>query len=207
MFVDASGGTLEVRVEGIPVIELTGLNLGSLPVAQVTPYTGESGSAERTYMIKDYVVWDDTGSINNDFLGSVLVYNLSPTSDVALNWTPSTGSTGYEILDNIPPVDSDYISAGDPPPSPYVAGLSDLPLDVTSVRALQTMVRAAKSDGGDGSLQVSLISNGTTGNGADRPITVAQTYWIDIFETDPDTTGAWTVSAVNAVDLQIDRTL
>ena len=205
---DRSGiGSIEVRVEGIEVMNDADLGYSSASdIAQVALQGGGSNFSSTGVYFKDYVIWDTTGSYNNDFLGSVLVTNLTPTADVALNWSPSSGSTGYEILDNIPPVDSTYLQAGDPAPSPYVCELSDLPVDVTSVKALMTFVRAAKSDGGDGSLQVSVISNGDTANGADRPITVAQTYWRDVFDTDPDTAAPWTPSAVDAAQLQLNRT-
>lgn len=205
---DRSGvGSIEVRVEGIPV--LVDADLGYVAEGQVYQISTISGrnnfTGSRVYF-KDWVLWDATGTYNNDFLGSVLVTNLTPISDVALNWSPSSGSTGYQILDNIPPVDTTYLQAGDPAPSPYVAELSDLPTDVTSVKALMTVVRAAKSDGGDGSLQVSVISNGDTANGADRPITVAQSYWRDVFDTDPDTAAPWTPAAVDDATLQLNRT-
>lgn len=205
---DRSGvGSIEIRVEGITVMSDTDLGYSMASnTFQVATIGGLSNFTGSLTYYKDYVIYDGSGSYNNTFLGSVLVTNLTPIADVALNWTPSTGSTGYQILDNIPPVDTTYIQAGDPPPSPYVAELSDLPADVTSVKALMTFVRAAKSDGGDGSLQVSMISNGDTSNGANRPITVAQTYWRDVFDTDPDTGSPWTPSAVDDAQLQINRT-
>lgn len=197
----------EVRVEGQTVLQQTGVSCLDIQPAQCSIGTRiDLSDLPKDPYFKDYVIWDGTGSYNNDFLGSVLVTNLTPTSDVALNWTPSTGSTGYQILDNIPPNDAQYLSAGDPAPSPYVAELSNLPANITSVRALQTRVRAAKSDGGDGSLQVSVISNGNTSNGSNRPITVAQTYWSDVFETDPDTGNPWLPSAVDDAQLQLNRT-
>lgn len=201
-----SSGNIEVRVEGIPVIDYDADTAASV-ASQVSIINDPTtfGFGVGLY-IKDFVVWNGTGSLNNDFLGSVLVTSLLPASDVALNWTPSTGSDGYSILDNVPPNDAQYLSAGDPPPAAYVCSLTNLPDDVTSVKALMTMVRAAKSDGGDGSLQTSLISNGDTANGANRPITVAQTYWRDVFETDPDTAAPWLPSAVDAANMQINRT-
>lgn len=204
--------SFEVRVEGITVLTQTDVAATNADVGQLRVTGQNSGTTiGPRYYIKDYVVWDDNGTYNTDFLGSVLVTNLTPTSDVSLNWTPSSGTTGYEILDNIPPVDTTYIYAEDAPlPSPYVATLSDLPSEVTSVKGLITFVRAAKSDGGDGSLQVGLISDpdGTPATvlGTDRPITVAQTYWRDVFEEDPATTAPWIPAAVNEVELQIDRT-
>lgn len=205
---DRSGaGSIEVRVEGITVMDDDDLGyVAASNIFQVaTLGGGDNFTGNRVYW-KDYVVWNGGGTYNNDFLGSVLVHNLVPTSDVALNWTPVGGATGFSILDNIPPNDAQYISAPTPAPAAYVCSLSDLPPEVTSVKALMSIVRASKTDGGDGSLQVSAISQGDVVNGANRPITVAMTYWRDVFETDPDTGLPWTPEAVNLAELQIDRT-
>jgi hypothetical protein len=159
--------------------------------------------------MKDYVVWDGSGTSNNDFLGSVIVYELFTSADDAFpaGWS-STGADGYSVLDNNPPDDGvSYITADDTPPSAAEFSLTNLPADITSVKGLVTRVRAAKSDGGDGQLQVSLISGASTDAGSDRPITVAQTYWSDVSELDPATTVAWTPSGVNAAVLKIERTL
>lgn len=201
----------EVRVEGVTVISETAIGYTDQVPAQFAfriAYLRDDG---QLCYVKDLVIWDATTSLNNDFLGSVLVTNLTPTSDISLNWTPSVGTTGYSILDNSPPVETDYIYAEDSPiPSPYVSAMSNLPAEVTSVKALITYVRAAKSDGGDGSLQTSIISNPdtvpATVDGADRPITTAQTYWKDVFQTDPSTSAAWIPADVDKIHMKINRT-
>lgn len=207
--IDLTNGTYELRMEGKPVLELTGLTFNRATVYQIAHATEVSGiGAFTTWFLKDYVLWNGGGSQNNDFLGAVRVLNLIPTSDVSLGgWVPSTGTTGYDILDNNPPDDGIYLSADDSPPAAMSFELSDLPPDITSVRGLVTYVRASKVDGGDGQLQVSLISGANEDNGADRPITVAQTYWRDISELNPTTASAWTPSEVDAAKLKIDRTL
>lgn len=200
-------GAIEVRVEGLAVISQSGLGYsGHSDVYQVSSYFTGSNFSSTTMYLKDFVIWNSSGSYNNDFLGSVIVYGLDFTSDVQLNWTPSTGSNGWSILDNVPPNDSIYLSAPNPPPSPYIGDMSNLPPDVTSVKGLITWARAAKSDGGDAGLQVSVISGGSTGNGANRPITVAQTYWQDVFELDPHTSAPWLPNAVDLVEVQLNRT-
>ena len=209
--------SFEVRIEGSTVLSQSNVTGTNSQVGQVAIYgTNQGVTLGPRWYCKDYVIWDGTGSLNNGFLGSVLVTNLLPDADIALNWTPSTGTTGWQILDNIPPSDSQYISApynaGGPPfyPDPYKGSLTDLPITATSVKGVITYVRAAKSDGGDGSLQVGLISDpsGTPATvlGADRPITVAQTYWRDVFEVDPKTSAAWLPAAVNDIQIQINRT-
>jgi len=178
-------GSVEVRVNGVPVLTVSGVNTGTgyFQFALENP----ASAINYNYYIKDLVVWDNTGTYNTNFLGSVNVLDLLPTSDVAFPWTPSTGTTGYSILDNIPPVDSTYIAAGYPAPAACVFGLADLPADVTSVKAMIPIVRAEKIDGGDGNLQVAMKSGASTGLGSDRPMTVAFTYWQDVFEVDPAT--------------------
>lgn len=210
--VNNSANTVEVRVEGITVISTTIAVANDISQVMLTSRTN-GFSATSPWYLKDLVVWNGSGSFNNDFLGSVLVTNLVTTADVALNWTPSTGSVGWSILDNIPPNDAQFISApynAGAYEDPYVGQMSDLPVETTSVKGVITFVRAAKSDGGDGSLQVGLISDpaGTPATvlGADRPITVAQTYWRDVFEVDPKTSALWLPAAVNLAEIQLDRT-
>lgn len=208
---------IEVRIEGLTVFQSSALTFRNTnPIAQVGVSEYSQGNNMPRYYMKDYVVWDTEGSRNNDWMGSVLVVNLNPEADVDLNWTPSTGTTGFDILNNIPPVDGQYLAAPYSEtapnfPEPYVGSLSDLPTETTSVRGVITYARAGKSDGGDGFFQVGLISNPTEGApatvlGQNRPITVAQTYWRDVFETDPATTGLWTPEAVNRINIQLNRT-
>jgi len=206
-------GTVEVRVNGVAVLTLTGKDTGNsadLTVAQVmltASSRGDLATQEIPIYFKDFIAWDSTGTYNNNFMGSVSVIALTPTSDVALNWTPSSGGVGYSLIDESPPVDTGYISAASPPPAAYKAGQSNLPSSVTSVRGLMTLVRARKTDGGDGSVQVGLISGASTDLGADHPVSTAFTYYYDFSETDPATTNPWLPAAVDASNLQINRTL
>lgn len=198
-----SAGVFELRVEGVTVMNVSAITT-SLPCAQVC----SSAEGFATTYIKDYVVYDGSGGNNTGFLGSVVVAPLTPMSDVLTGWTPSTGTLHYALVDNSPPLDStEYVTAPFPVPTPDQYGLTNLPDDVTSIRAIMTMVRARKTDGGDGNLQVSMVSGASVGNGADRPITAAFTYWRDVFPTDPATGAAWLPGAVDAAQLRINRTL
>lgn len=198
-------GEVEVRVEGVTVLTGTNLNTG-VSCAQVSG-CATSNTAFWQQFHKDLIIYNGLGAANNDFIGACIVASLNPASDVALNWTPSTGANGFSILDNRPPNDSEFIQAGDPPPAAYEATLTNLPPDVTSVRALQTVVRAAKVDGGDGNLQISMVSGVSVSNGANRPITSAFTYWTDIFEVDPATGASWAPAAVDAAQMRMNRTV
>lgn len=199
----------ELRVEGVVVLTASGLTFSSNSPTYSVGASGVNTGVTQTFYTKDLVCWDTTGAQNNDFLGSCLVNNIVPNSDVALNWTPSVGANGYSLLSQIPPNDAQYISAPFPfPPGNYECTFTSLPNTpfISSVKAVLTRARAVKSDGGDGSLQVSLKSAAALANGANRPITTSLTYWSDVQELDPNTTLAWTPGSVNSVHGVLART-
>lgn len=208
-----AAGSVEIRVDGIVALTVAAVNTvgataGSCAI--VESWGGPENTFGNTIYTKDWVMWNSLGAHNNDFFGTVVVVSLVPTSDTTLGaWVPNSGVTGWPILDNAPPDDTKYIDAAFPGGVgvPCKFGMSVLPIDVTSVRALQSMVRATKTDGGDGNLQTSVVSGASTADGVDRPITGAFTYWKDIFEVDPATAAPWTVAAVNAINLKLNRTV
>jgi hypothetical protein len=205
---NASTGTIEVRVNGASAISLTGLNTGGANIAQIFigNYDVANGTAADTYYWKDFILWDTTGSFNNDFIGTVQCLDTLTDGDTSLTWTPNSGTTGYNILANRPPLDdSGYIGAASNLTSTF--SLANLPATVSSVRGNILKARARKTDGGDGNIQVGLKSGASTGLGANRPITTAYTYWYDINETDPATGAAWTTVAFNSAIFQLARTV
>ena len=210
VFLDDAAGTIEVRVEGVTVLSLTSqdtLNAAG-PCTQIAQGRASFSSGSHSYYTKDWVLWDTAGTLNNDFMSSVAVYELIPDGDISFNWAASSGTTGWNLIDEAPPNDdTDYIYAVDPAPAASKFSLTNLPVDVTTVKGLIAIARSKKTDGGDGNLQVGMVSGASTGLGSDRPITTAYTYWQDVFEVDPATGLAWAPSAVDAAQIQLDRTV
>jgi hypothetical protein len=210
--IHASAGTFEVRVDGVPRVALTGIQTSFGDFATVTNVMlvnrGNNTGTHITVYYKDFITWDGSGDTNTNFVGSCTVVSLTPNADVSLNWTPNTGTTGFDKVNQTSPDDdTTYISAFDPAPAPAVLELSNLPIDVTSVKSLMTLIRSKKTDGGDAKLRVGLVSGGSTGEGEDRPITPSYTYWTDLFPKDPATNAPWTPVAVDAARLKLNRTL
>lgn len=210
-------GILAVRVEGIPVpgLTLSGDFSASTDYAQVAQMqSGAGGGASHVFFVKDYVIWDGQGPDATDWVGTSLVFAHDIYADLQLNWTPVPGaSEGFEILGNIPPNPTQYIYAEhDPEPDPYQGLLNALPPDITTVKAVLVRYMAGKNDGGDGFVQSGMIGgvNETpaTANGEDRPITIAQTFYQDIFHRNPVTNTAWLPSNFDDgnVAVQLNRT-
>ena len=206
VFFSQTVGTVEVRVNGTAKIELTAQDTCNTANVECSQIRFNSSGVMSTYYIKDLLIWNDSGSLNNDFMGDCQIVSLIPDGDDTLNWTPSTGSTGYDLINETTPDDTDYIAADSTPPAESIFTLSDLDPEVVTVKGLMTFVRALKTDGGTANLQVSLVSGVDEDAGSDRPITVTATTWSDISETDPATAASWTPLSVNAAKLKIDRT-
>jgi hypothetical protein len=207
-----TSGSVVVRLEGVQQLSVTGIrttrDTGAVASCSSVAIQNGIGTSATGMYVKDLICWDGSGSSNNNFVGSCQVYKITPSSDASLNWTPSTGTTGYNLINGTTPDDdSGYISATSPAPSPATFNMSDLPANVTSVKGVMAITRSRKTDGGDGQLQVSLVSGASTGDGSNRTITTAYTYWTDLWETDPQGGGVWTKARVDALVLKLNRTV
>jgi hypothetical protein len=208
--VNPATGECSVQREGREILDVT----DPAPLAFTAAFyksmrrTG-NGPVGSVYFLKDFCIGNGLGAENTGHPGSVSVIDLRPNLDVTLGgWTTSSGTTGFDLINETPPDDASFIAADDAPPAPAEFELTGLPPDVTSVRGLISIVRARKTDGGDGDLQVALTPNGTDyDNGADRPITTAATYWSDVSQLSPATTAPWSPGEVDTLKIRIDRTL
>lgn len=81
-----------------------------------------------------------------------------------------------------------------------------LPITTTAVKGVQLYHRTRKTDSGACTVQASFHVGASSDSGADRPMTTAPTYWTDVFEEDPDTSGGLTVNSISAGAFQLDRT-
>jgi hypothetical protein len=158
---DAAAGSVEVRIEGVTVLNLAGIRttsnvVGVAASCQNIQVLNAIGAQSVIYYIKDFIIWDSTTGFNNNFMGSCQVMKIIPDADVALNWTPSAGATGFNLINEVTPDDDgSYISAPAPGiPAAYKCSLSDLPVTVTSVRGVMPIHRSRKTDGGDGNIQL-----------------------------------------------------
>ncbi len=210
--IDDSTGTIDVQVEGVSVLSLSSKDTKNSSNASysniIWGYRSGIGANNKYMYVKDVAAWDTATGLNTDFLGVCAVYSMRPDGDDSGTWTITggAGSAYASINETTPNDDTKYISSPWPAATADVVTLSDLPADATRILGMMTLVRSRKSDGGDGNLQVSMVSNGTAGDGTDRAITTAYTYWTDMFEEDPDTSAEWGIAAANLAKLKLNRT-
>lgn len=93
---DRAGGAFILRVNdatgaSAPVINATGLSLGSLPVAQITVLDDQAlGGVLGFTWLDDLFIRDTNGSVNNSFLGDRQIATLLANADTTTaGWTPN----------------------------------------------------------------------------------------------------------------------
>lgn len=90
-------GAIEARLNGVTI--LTGVASATGTIAFVTQTLRDGTGTGQSVRIKDLVIWDGTGTRNNNFMGTVICRRFLPNADVTLGgWLPSAGTTGYDLL-------------------------------------------------------------------------------------------------------------
>ena len=215
-------GWVRIAVDGVHRFAATGLDTKYdttqvVSVAQHNTYIDNSD-----WYFRDYYVYDFTGTAATDtdwccavdgsgiatnYIGELDARYLPPDADTAEDdWTPSTGSDAYAMVNETTPNDASYIystAAGDL----TELGLTDLPAEVTYIRGVDIWPRMSKSDGGVAMFKTGMKSVASTSDAAERPMTVAPTYWVDQINVDPNSAARWTRSSLNAAKLRLTRTV
>lgn len=208
LFLDTASGDFEVWLEGDLILDGNDPAAGGGTIGMLEWRDKiTEGALHGDMYLKDLIPWDTNGSVGNTFPGPLTIYSRVVDGDVSSGWTPSTGTEDYPLLNNLNPNDTTYIEAAATLPAPSIMTFENLPPDIVRVAALKTIVRAGKTDGGDANMQVGLISNGMLDTGGDDTVQVSFDYHWDISELDPNTGLPWAPPAVDAADIQINRTL
>lgn len=212
-----SGGYIEVRVNEVTVLNLTGIdtqNTANASAAQVvvgTNGTVLSGNAGfTTFDLDDAFAWDDDASDAEntvvDWIGDKGCYYLKPNADTATaGWTKSTGATQYGLIDEVPPSGgTDYLTDATGTAKTIVQ-VEALPGNVSEVIAFMPVIYARKEDSGSVTLRGGVVVAGDESYGPDDSPSTAYAYLRPAPKTiDPDTGVAWANNA--NPDLLIERT-
>ena len=201
-------GTIEVRVNGVTVLSLSGQDTcaSALVEASQVAFAGGTGSGSNCYL-DDIYAYDNTGSYNNTWIGDRRVLTLFPNANTATaDWTAVGAATGYECIDEANPNDdTDYINAT---ASGKISqfGLQNTPAGVSAISGVVMVERSRKTEAGIGNTKMSIVSGASTTAGADKPLTEVYTYRQDVFETDPATAAPFTPSGVDSLQFKVERT-
>lgn len=215
--IDNTTGYIEVRVNEVTVLNLTGIdtqNTGNASAAQVA--VGQTGNVLAdpagfsTFDLDDSFAWDDdaTDAENTvvDFVGDKGVYTLPVDADTAeADWLKSTGITGYELIDEIPPSGGDYISDSTGA-ARSIFSVASLPGNVAEVIAVMGYGYVRKEESGSVTVRLGVSVGVDESYGPDDSPSTEYAYLRPAPKTiDPSTGVAWANDAVP--QLLIERTV
>jgi len=200
--IDNSAGVFEVRIDGVPELNLTGVdtrNDGSLSTADRIRLPGGASNVTE-WSCDDLYINDTTGSVNTGYSGDIRIKSYFPNADGSNSgMSLSTGSNHSALVDERPPNTTDYI---------YGTGTTEtdslnIPntVDVTTVQAVSVWLYAQKSDAGAGNIAHVLKSGGTTDIGSDTALSTGWTYYSKIYNQNPNGPANWTPAAVDAMEI------
>jgi hypothetical protein len=201
----AGDGSVEVRFEGsvTPLLNITGLTIN--PIVNVA--LGRYGAGNSNiYYFDDWVVWDDTGTTNNTFMGDTFVIVAGPVADATSPnaWATSTGSAKWSLVDEEIPNDADFIignAVGDEQEFTH----TQVNLPVGSVAAIAVQTRALKTDAGASSIELGIASGTSTSMSGEAALGTSASTQSHIANTNPDGGVPWTQAAAQAARLRVRR--
>jgi hypothetical protein len=194
----ATAGTVEVRVNGVTKLSLTGVNTkaGADNYHNVVELAAANGWIP-TY--DDWYVCDNSGSLNNNFLGDVQVGLLLPNAaGDAAGWTGSGGGAHYGYVDENP-LDSDtsYVETNQ-------SGAEELwnyqdPVSCPSVLGVQVNTDCRETDAESFCLKTVIKSGATSSAGTPEVIgSLGYLTQSRVCQTDPNTGSLWTPATLAA---------
>lgn len=211
VFFSQTVGTVEVRVNGVTVTSLTGIDTVATSLVECSQINyGHIGTGSTTMDMDDIYAYDDTGSYNNTFIGDRRVLTLFPDADtIQADWSIVGAASGYQAIDDTTPDgDSTYIAAttSGSPGTISEFELQDLPDGISAISAVMLVGMMRKTEAGTADVQMSIISSDVESQGTNRPMTEIYTYYGDVFEVDPATAAPFTPSGVDDLQIKIERT-
>lgn len=191
-------GSIEVKVNGITRLSLTGINTRGQTSNNYVNKIGVGVTGNDVYL--DDMIWmDNSGSTLNDHLDEVTIRTFYPTANsTPMDWTASAGSQ-YACIDETPHNgDTDYISSSTvSQQSLFTTG--SMPSNMADIKAIQVGIVSRKDDASTRLLR-SLIKPGSTiYESSDMTQISTYAYYNAIYTTNPDTSVAWTTSDLNAL--------
>jgi hypothetical protein len=197
----ANAGTMEIKLDGATIY-----NNGSIDTMRGASLDLQHvglGGQERTISWSSLIVMDGSGSTFNDFIGDYRFELSAVDADGATaNWTPSAGSNFQCIDDPVGNYDSDttYISSSTTDQDNYASHDAVVASGNNGILFVELLALARADAAGD-KIAMAVNSNGTINIGPDIDLVNGTYRWRKrIWETDPDTTAAWTVSGINAAE-------
>lgn len=202
--IDNTVGVVEVRKDGVTVLNITGADTQNTANAtqnrvQLSAHNVATDGIETFF--NDLYVCNNQGGINDDFLGPCRIEMLWPTANGTTNqWTPSAGSN-YQNVDEIPNPDSDTTYNAETTANEidlYV--ISDLLSASSSIKGA-TIRGWSRTTATPTIIQLGLRSGGSNSFATDLTLTTSYFYYSRTLDQNPITSVPFTHAEINALEI------
>jgi hypothetical protein len=206
-------GSYEIRVNGETLVSQTSFDTKNQSTTGATSFRFYALNTDTSNgsTISDIYICDDSGSVNNDFLGPIRVLSLHPDADGDdEDWTLSSGTDSYALVNETEPIDgdSDYIE-DTVTTNRSLFTYDDVPSGMgDNIVGVQVVTNPRITDATTYDLINTIKSGGTLY--PESAVTVDdQTYngmghVLQLLESDPDTSTAWTASGLNGAQFGVE---
>lgn len=192
-------GSAEIRVDGNVKKTLT--NVNTRATANNNANSVRWGGATSMH-VWDMYINDDLGGVNDGYWGPARIVPHFPNAAGDINqWLASGGSASannYQEVDDNPPNTADYVQS-DTPNDEDLYNVENLKVPGT-ILAVQ-LGHLMRTEGGATNVKQLLKSGATTDASADKPLSGSYLYYLENYDVDPDTMGAWDEAIFNAVQV------
>jgi hypothetical protein len=201
--IDPTAGAVTVRVNGVAVLTLTGVNTKgssvSSTVRRIGFQTQESGGTFN-FDTQHWYVCDNTGAAPwNTFLGDVRVVNLYPTADDAVQFTPNGDATNHQNVARVPPVPFTDFNSSSTVGQQDTFAMTQVDASTPVILGVHNKPLLYKNDAGAREAASVLKSGVTTDVGPSNVLSNTAAQLLRIYQVDPNTSAQWTLAAVNAL--------
>lgn len=195
-----SGGTCQVRVNGVQVINFTGNTMNGGTNTTIDAFRIGSNNSSVTDTFDDIYICDATGATNNTFLGDVRIQTLVPNgAGSSTLLTPTGSANNWQNVDDIPDSAATYNSS-------TIVGnrdtyaMGDVLANTGTIFGIQESMHAYKTDSGSANMKAALKSGATLVYDPTQVLGISNNWSAAVRETDPNTLAAWTPGGINAVE-------
>lgn len=190
---DSSTGEVEVWMNGTQLFNITGVNTKYTATTTGISYVQYGGS----YIGFDDIVITDT---TTGRLPDTRIITQRPTSDGPIsNGTATPAGSHWSAVDDIGTGTSDYVTISNSAGQTELFGFSSLGVTPKTIYTVKAESWSNKTGTEPLVLKPTIKSSSTSSDGTGTNLYLTQTLTSSQWATDPNTSAAWTASAVNGL--------
>lgn len=201
--IHASTGFVEVRINNITDINVTGVNTRNTANSFVNRLCLQGGNGYNV-LIDDLYITDENLP-NSGFLGDCRVQTLVPTgSGINNGWTPTGATSGWQCVDDTAAqvngtyTDTDFVYASSTGLK-FEYTMADLSGTSPTIFGITLSNVSKKGDAGARTCQNLIYTNSTEVSGVAYNLSTSYINYSDIWNTNPVTGSSWTPTEINNI--------